>query len=225
VFYRGGVGPTSKPQNMLQPTPQDILANALQWRLGSTNQTKPTPALLIAALQSTERSAKRAKDIDYDALLGTWRLCCVADQKKHRGTKRNGAKRKVSTQWIPDWLQIQITYTRDILGEPGLSSAQIPGSVHNSVQLGLLTLTLNGPTLFNATNGILAFDFTHLNINLAGRSLYSGPIRGGASQESVFYGLSLKQQAFFRFFWISPLGLAARGKGGGLALWTKSSQQ
>jgi hypothetical protein len=93
--------------------------------------------------------------------------------------------------------------------------------VHNQVKLGPLALTLSGPTSFLSANGILSFDFTRITLKLNKKILYSGFVRGGVAQESQFHQLTLKQQAFFRFFWATPQGIAARGKGGGLALWAK----
>jgi hypothetical protein len=97
------------------------------------------------------------------------------------------------------------------------------GCVKNEVQLGLLTLTLTGPTVFYRNRNILAFDFTRLQLQLAGQVMYAGMIRGGAARDAAFYDLSLKEQAFFNFFWCDPQGIAARGKGGGLALWRREN--
>jgi hypothetical protein len=165
------------------------------------------------ALRQTERTEKRLLSSDaYAQLLGTWRLVFVSKAKKTSG------------QWIPNWIQIQITYAQDStipLKPLTAQAASVLGRVYNQVQLGILKLTLSGPTVFNPTNGILAFDFTQFTVEVAERSLFSAPMRGGNKREAEFYDLPLKEQAFFRFFWITPQGVAARGKGGGLALWAK----
>jgi hypothetical protein len=46
-------------------------------------------------------------------------------------------------------------------------------------------------------------------------------MHGTSSNAQQFYQDSIKKQAFFAFFVITPDLIAARGRGGGLALWTK----
>jgi hypothetical protein len=70
---------------------------------------------------------------------------------------------------------------------------------------------------------LLAFDFTQLRVQILGMTLYNGYIRGGKASEESFYQKSIGQQAFFAYFVINPQILAARGRGGGLALWGKSN--
>jgi hypothetical protein len=192
---------------------QETLLSAIAWQSDPSNHSKPSDTSLSQSLRQTERTQKRALPVDaYAQLLGTWRLVFVSKAKSTSG------------QWVPKWAQIQITYTQDTavpLESPTDRTAKIVGQVFNQVQLGLLKLTLSGPTVFNSTNGILAFDFTRFTIELGKRSLLSGTMRGGAVREAEFHDLPLKQQAFFRFFWITAQGIAARGKGGGLALWAQ----
>lgn len=60
-----------------------------------------------------------------------------------------------------------------------------------------------------------------MQVTLAGLKLYSGYIRGEKKREADFYQQKLKEQAFFNYFLVEDDYIAARGKGGGLALWTK----
>ena len=60
-----------------------------------------------------------------------------------------------------------------------------------------------------------------MRLSLSGLNLYQGFIRGGKDREESFYQQTLKQQAFFTYFLIEDNYIAARGKGGGLALWVK----
>ncbi|NJM96107.1 MAG: hypothetical protein HC800_01805 [Phormidesmis sp. RL_2_1] len=46
-------------------------------------------------------------------------------------------------------------------------------------------------------------------------------MRGGSDREQAFAAQTLKDQAFFTFFCVENHYIAARGKGGGLALWVK----
>lgn len=196
-----------------RPIPQDILIDAIQWKIDPAQREKPGNAALAEALRQAERFGKRTHGAKtYEQLLGPWQLLFITKPKRPSG------------QWIPSWIEIRITYSQDLLPKvddaPSQNSA-IQGTAHNQVKFGSLTLTLSGPTSFNPASGILAFDFTRINLELYKKVLYSGFIRGGMAKESQFYQLPLKQQAFFRFFWATPQGIAARGKGGGLALWAK----
>lgn len=194
--------------------PQEIILNAIRWHADSSHQTRPANPDLAAALRQTERFNKRVQPKDaYATLMGTWQLLFITKSKSLTG------------QWIPSWVKIHIAYAQSPDSSPEVSSTGQPprflGEVQNQVQLGILKLTLSGPTAFYPANGILAFDFTRFTLALRDRTLFSGAIRGGSMREAEFHSLPLKQLAFFRFFWITPQGIAARGKGGGLALWSK----
>lgn len=84
-------------------------------------------------------------------------------------------------------------------------------------------LIVTGSTQFWQKSNILAFDFTRMKVSLSGLKLYEGYIRGGRDREARFYEQSLKEQAFFTYFLVENRCLAARGRGGGLALWTRGS--
>ena len=62
-----------------------------------------------------------------------------------------------------------------------------------------------------------------MRVQILGITLYDGYIRGGKVSEESFFQKRIGQQAFFAYFVINPQILAARGKGGGLALWAKSN--
>jgi hypothetical protein len=208
----------SIPEAMPEETPDQILTSALQDR---SDGKRLTIATVAKALQHMERTTKRKDSIEYLSLLGTWRLVLVTRPNRSKSSTQS---RKVSGQWIPSWLEIEITYENSPIPGPKSSlppSALDAGSVHNRVKLGALKLTLSGPTLLQPKN-ILAFDFTHLTLQVGNLTVYNGAVRGGKAQETQFYQQSLKTQAFFRFFWLTSAGLAARGRGGGLAMWSKA---
>ncbi|MCG9890873.1 MAG: hypothetical protein MH252_07345 [Thermosynechococcaceae cyanobacterium MS004] len=215
--------------NPEQLNPEQNLASALQ---RSAKEKPPAIAPILETLQQLERAAKRRDSLTYDALLGTWRLVLVSRTKRpsasktHTKTKpdtKPQTKTQTKGQWIPAWVSIEITYAKrsPSLSNPvRLPNLLDPGTVQNCVKVGALKLTLSGPTQLYPNN-ILAFDFTQLTLEVGNLTLYRGGIRGGTAQEIRFYQQSLKTQAFFRFFWFTTLGLAARGRGGGLALWSK----
>jgi hypothetical protein len=210
--------PQSAPEEILNATPDQILMSALQRQAKSE---RPAIATIAAALQQMERTAKRRGSIEYSSLLGTWRLVLTTRSNRSKSSKN---PQKITGQWMPDWVKIEITYENGSLTSSNSSpplSEMSAGIVRNQVTLGALKLTLSGPTLLHPNN-ILAFDFTHLTLQLGKLTFYRGNVRGGTAQNAQFYQQSLKTQAFFRFFWITPTGLAARGRGGGLAIWSKT---
>ena len=81
-------------------------------------------------------------------------------------------------------------------------------------------MVLTGPVKFYAKTNILAFDFTQIKVSVSGFNLYTGYIRNGKNREADFCQQSIKEQAFFTYFLVNNSCIAARGKGGGLALWT-----
>ena len=85
-----------------------------------------------------------------------------------------------------------------------------------------MQLSLTGPVKFVAPKNILAFDFTRMKIKLLGLTLYNGYIRDGEAKEANFYDERISKQAFFAYFYITDSAIAARGRGGGLALWSKN---
>ncbi|HEY9825312.1 MAG TPA: hypothetical protein V6D19_07685 [Stenomitos sp.] len=197
--------------------PQDVLWHAIFPQELPKESQKPSTAMVIEALRQLERNCKNLPPANYEQLMGTWRLRFVSSAQQGKKTPKG--------RWIPHWLQISLTYTSEPIDsnsstQPSPDRANA-GTVYNQVQWSTLRLTLTGPTQFQPQQRILAFDFTRLEVQGFGHAIYQGSIRGGIVKEEQFYQLPLKQQAFFRMFWISPHLLAARGKGGGLALWEK----
>lgn len=177
----------------------------------TTTTKAPVASTVVEELLIAEKNTKQQKiRYTYNQLLGTWRLGFITGTKKSQ--KRAGVILKAG-RFLPAIVKIQLTYQQS-----EANSEQ--GQVKNSVQVGLLQLVLTGPTQF-WQNNILAFDFTQMQITLAGLKLYSGYIRGGQKREEDFYQQKLKDQAFFNYFLVEDDYIAARGKGGGLALWTK----
>jgi hypothetical protein len=178
--------------------------------------TAPPPAAkaVVEALLRAEKIAKQTQvRYTYSQLLGTWRLGFIT------GTKRSRQRAGVilgAGRFLPSWVKIHLSYSQS-------ESSQEQGTVQNSVEFGPLQLVLTGPTQFWSKMNILAFDFTRMKVSLFGLKLYDGYIRGGQNREAHFWEQSLKEQAFFTYFMVQNQSIAARGRGGGLALWTKAS--
>lgn len=178
------------------------------------NKVKKAPAseAVVKALIEAEKIAKQTKvNYSYSQLIGNWRLGFITGTKKTR--KRAGVVLGAG-KFLPKLVNIQLTYSQS-------ENSQQQGNVENSVELGLLKIVLTGSVQFWSKKNILAFDFTRMRLSLSGFNLYQGYIRGGKDREATFYKQTLKQQAFFTYFLVEDNYIAARGKGGGLALWVK----
>ncbi len=181
----------------------------------STNKSElPSPEEVVANLLDAEKTARKKKlSNSFEDLIGTWRLRFIT------GTKQTRKKAGIvlgAGRYLPRLIKIQITYARD------QNKSSEMGKVENSVQFAFLNLSLTGPAKFLAQKNILAFDFTAITVAVFGLKLYQGYIRGGKRQEKEFYQTKISKQAFFAYFLIQENFIAARGKGGGLALWNKN---
>jgi hypothetical protein len=180
------------------------------------DNNRPAANQLVQFLLAAEKNSKKAKEIiTFESLVGTWRLYFITGTQKAK--KRAGIVLGKG-RYLPSWLKITISYQKNEQLELG---EIISGSISNQVVLGAVKLLVSGPVKFFPKTCLLAFDFTRVNLTLFNRSLYSGFMRGGEKSEANFYQESIKKQAFFAYFLITETAIAARGRGGGLALWVK----
>lgn len=179
------------------------------------SNSKPSADVVVAALLAAEKSAKKTKTrYAFNQLTGNWQLCFITGTKK---TRKKAGIVLGAGRYIPQWIaKISIAYAAEPVAE-GEENSEI-GRVENSVKVGTMELTLSGPTKF-LPNNILAFDFTRITVKLLGKTVYKGYIRGGEGREAEFFSLSVGKQAFFAYFLVEDGIIAARGRGGGLALW------
>jgi hypothetical protein len=173
----------------------------------------PTPSAVVESLLTAEKKARKEK-IGYslEDLIGNWQLRLITGTEK---TRQKAGIVLGAGRYIPRFIQINLQYYR--------SNPQVTQEVRvkNSVKFGFLTLCLTGPVKFLAPKNILVFDFTTITIKFSGIELYDGYIRGGKAKEAEFVREKLSKQAFFVYFLIQNNLIAARGRGGGLALWSK----
>lgn len=204
---------TSSDQHQTAPSMDAVLGQAVEF-LTILSAKSPAPEAVVEALLIAEKVAKQTRvRHTYPQLLGTWQLGFIT------GTKRSRQRAGVilgAGRFLPKWVKIYLSYSQSEL-------SQERGTVQNSVELGPLQLILTGPTQFWSKTNILAFDFTRMKVSLSGLKLYEGYIRGGQEREARFYEQSVKEQAFFTYFLVENRCIAARGRGGGLALWTRAS--
>jgi hypothetical protein len=189
-------------------------SSLLEQAARSHPQTVSSPAVVEALLQA-EKTAKQTKvRYCFEQLVGHWRLRFVTGTKK---TRQKAGIMLGAGRYIPRLIEIQLSYstTATTDAEPSVQA----GRVENCVQLGALKLILTGPTKWLPQRNILVFDFTQMTVQLFGKTLYRGNIRGGEGAEEAFYRESVGKQAFFAYFFVASEAIAARGRGGGLALW------
>lgn len=171
----------------------------------------PEPSTVVSSLLELEKQFKKEKsDCSFANLIGCWNLRFITGTKK---TRQKAGIVLGAGKYIPRLIKIQITYENDQQLLPNT------GRVINSVELAFLKLSLTGPVKFIPQKRILVFDFTYLKLNLFGFRIYDGYIRNGSDKEAQFYQTEIKHQAFFGYFLIEDNFIAARGRGGGLALW------
>ena len=193
-------------------TSNPILQQAANYFSDQTNL--PSASEVVNALLKVEKNAKKEKiTYPWESLIGNWRLCFITGTKK---TRKKAGIVLGSGRYLPRFVKIYLNY----FSSKELSTNQ--GKVENRVNLGGLQLSLTGPVKFLVTQNILAFDFTRMKVKLLGVTLYDGYIRGGKTKEASFYTDKISQQAFFAYFYITDSAIAARGRGGGLALWSKN---
>ncbi len=210
---------TSSYQLQAAPSIDPTLNQAIEF-LTTPSATPPVPNAVVEALLQAEKTAKQTKTCyAYPQLLGTWRLGFISGKKRVSFGKASPTSKRAGIipgtgRFLPKWVKIQLSYSQ-------LQPTLERGMTQNAVELGPLRFVLTGPTRFWPKANMLAFDFTRMRVSLFGLKLYEGYIRGGQDREVRFWEQSVKEQAFFTYFLVQDNGIAARGRGGGLALWTR----
>ncbi|MGD1904288.1 MAG: hypothetical protein ACFB9N_18840 [Geitlerinemataceae cyanobacterium] len=178
---------------------------------------RPAPPDVVEAMLTLERASKRDRGSNtLSQLLGTWRLAFVTGTQK---TRKRAGKAIGAGRYLPVFPTIHIAYQAADAAEssenPGL------GRAVNCVAIGSLALTVTGPIEAIAGKRIMAFDFTRWSVGLGSWTAWRGAIGGGADSEAGFADRPLSKRPFFNYFWVSETAIAARGKGGGLAMWVR----
>ena len=211
--------PSSSIVNMPTSDFATILEQAAQ------SSSVPTKDALIAALLAAEITAKRERlAIPFESLLGEWRLCFATGASKDK----RGGIRLGRGYYLPKFAPASISFTRGdvaVVQNQELSTtsqADTTGTISNKLLVGTVRFQFTGPCRYPGKKNLLAFDFTQIQFKLLGLTVYQGKIRSGKRSGKNFEQLSIAQLPFFSFFWASPNGIAARGRGGGLALWVRN---
>ena len=182
---------------------------------GQTHERRPSAKVVVAALLQAEKAAKQQRlTYPFDSLLGSWRLCFATGTRKarHRGgiVLGNGF-------YVPQVAAAQISFYRPSLTEVGMGN----GEIGNQIQCGPILFRLTGPAQYLGKKNLLAFDFVQMRLCLLGQTIYNGGFRGGKAKVKDFAQQSIAKLPFFAFFLVTQDFIAARGRGGGLALWSR----
>ncbi|MCP6761482.1 MAG: hypothetical protein NHB32_22705 [Fischerella sp. CENA71] len=175
---------------------------------------RPKATAVVNALLQAEKAAKYQKiQYPFTSLLGQWRLYFTTGTRK---LKKRGGIELGRGFYLPKLASAHICFAATDITDG-------KGEIGNQVQLGPLLLKLTGPAKYLGKKNLLAFDFTQMHISLFGRVVYKQQIRGGKSQTEDFYNQTIAKLAFFSFFLITEDLIAARGRGGGLAIWIRDN--
>lgn len=189
-------------------------AAALELRRGD----RPTADAVVSALLQAEKAAKQqALSVPLtEALLGEWRLRFVAPRKPQM--KAGVAQGRGF--YLPQWVVAQISFAPGTVTSD--SNAALLG-IGNQLQLGPLGVQFAGPAQPLGKKNLLTFDFTDIKIMLLGRRVYGGEFGSGKARVTDVSAPAIAQLPFFVFFCMDENFIAARGRGGGLALWVRVS--
>ncbi len=176
----------------------------------------PPSAQVVEALLSAEKAAKQTH-LAYALtdLSGTWRLCFTAPRNAHF----KGGVALGKGWYVPQFVPAYISF---IPSSSAPSSANATGEIGNQLSLGTFQIKFTGPCRYPGKKNLLVFDFTQLQIRLFGQTLFKSNVRGGKSQDYNFDAQPTSKLPFFAFFLVTKDLVAARGRGGGLAIWVRA---
>lgn len=200
-------------------SPVEILEKAAQTAFNSAERPAPN-AVREACLDAEKTSRHSRESYDFDQLVGDWRLCFITGTKK---TQKKAGPVMGAGRYLPKIASISLSYTPT--EQPAEHSGErfTAGTIANDIKFLGIHLSVSGPAKFLSPQNIMAFDFTRMAVRIYGAKLFDGFIRNGEASEARFYQRKVGQQAFFAYFLIRDTVLAARGRGGGLAVWGREA--
>jgi hypothetical protein len=168
---------------------------------------RPKAAAVVTALLQMEKRHRHDRcGFPVAQLMGNWRLHFSSRGKVKLGDALRGF-------YLPSWVPAQIGF------QPS-GGEDAPIVITNQIAIGVVSLKLSGPARFSEKVNLLAFDFTQIEVKVLGRVLYSGRFPS-PREGKVFMDLAIGKLPFFAFFAVDDRFIAARGRGGGLAIWVK----
>jgi hypothetical protein len=167
---------------------------------------------VVNALIQAEKTAKQQRlTYPLTSLLGKWQLCFTTGTRK---AQNRGGIVLGKGFYLPKFSPAYISFNK-------LDNSSNRGEITNQIKLGFFSLKLSGLSQYIGKKNLLAFDFHQMEITLFNHSLYNGKLPGSKTQAGDFYDASIAKLPFFAFFLVTEDFIAARGRGGGLALWIK----
>ncbi|MBD2137550.1 hypothetical protein H6F32_08120 [Anabaena sp. FACHB-1237] len=177
------------------------------------NQPLPPAVIIVDALLQAENYAKKQKvKYNFSLLNGKWRLCFATGTKKARA---KGGIILGQGRYVPKFVPIHITFSSSLEND-----TMLKGTITNQVQLGSMLLQLSGLTKYLDKKNILAFDFLQMQLSLFTKTIFTKSI-SSTGENQDFHENPIGKLPFFSFFLVTENMIAARGKGGGLALWIR----
>ncbi len=174
---------------------------------------QPNVAAIVTALLQAEKSTKAdRRQFPIASLMGDWRLCFSTMGKVKLGDVKSG--RRLRGFYLPSWLPAQIGFAASGI-------AAYPISITNQITVGLVSLKLSGPAKFVEKKNLIGFDFTQIEVKILGQTVYNGKFPS-PREGKVFGDIAIGKLPFFAFFAVNQQFIAARGRGGGLAIWVKA---
>ncbi|MDL5050500.1 hypothetical protein QQ054_31345 [Oscillatoria amoena NRMC-F 0135] len=201
--------------DLTSPPETDFLSTLERAVTPETSQ--PAAKAVVYALLQAEKAAKQ-QHLSYPAnsLLGDWRLYFTtsgaANLKQGIAVGKGGF-------YVPKWVGAQISF------HPASENSLQELTIANQVKVGLGLLRLMGQARYLEQKNLLAFDFTQIQVKILGKILYQGQFPSRRNSTQSFAERPISQLPFFTFFWITQNSIAARGRGGGLAIWVRDSDE
>jgi hypothetical protein len=170
--------------------------------IGSSD--RPNAGEVVLALLQLEKARKADRSpFPPASLMGRWRLYFVTPKKVKLGDRR------LSGFYLPSFIPAYISFQANPDSSIGIT---------NEITIGLIGLKLTGPARYDEKKRLLAFDFTQLEVSVLGKKVYEGKFPG-PRQGKNFADIPIGRLPFFSFFQVTDQFVAARGRGGGLAIW------
>lgn len=202
--------------NLISPTLPDFLVTLAKATAFGQRSDRPPAVKVVKALLETEKYTKQQRiNLPVESLIGSWRLHFIVSPKKSR--QRSGIKMG-NGFYMPRFVKAQISFY-PAEADSTINANQL--KIGNELQVGMISFKFNGPAKYLSKKNLLAFDFSQIQVGFLGRTLYNGNFRKGEAKNKEFEQQHIRDLPFFAFFAINENYIAARGRGGGLAIWVK----
>ena len=146
-------------------------------------------------------SKKDGSGIEYEDLIGTWKFNSVWK----KGSKEIDNISSSILQVLSAKLQLKKTNSQNNI---------VDYEIKNSVSFGILSIIFCGQASLIGPRPLLPFFFENLIINIGNFTLVNKPLKKPEEKQMPFFSLiAISKEKNW---------MCARGRGGGLAIWTKS---